>query len=128
MPVAYWLFPMITIAALVHLIRTTYRPKALLLLSLLTLQGCSLAGSVALYKYRFKDRLIDVCEKDEACAADVEQYFDQCLKDTTVREMITTIDADRSREMNEALQRETILCINEASGVKHFTLKESGNS
>ena len=99
-----------------------------MVLALLALQGCSLSGSVALYKHRFKGRLIEVCEKDQACAVDVGRYFDQCLADTRVREMLTTIDADRSNEMNKALQKETILCINETSGIDHFAIKGPGNS
>ena len=99
--------------------------RGLLLLVILTLEGCSLAGSVATYKHRFKERLIGLCEKDETCTADVETHFEQCADEIAIGEMILTIDVDRSDELNRVLQKNTVLCINAASKVDHFAFKSS---
>lgn len=96
-----------------------------MLLAILTLQGCSLAGSVAIYKHKFKSRLIELCDKDETCTADVDTHFQQCLDELAVGEMIITVDIDRSNELNRSLQKETILCINAASKTNHFAFKSS---
>ena len=102
--------------------------KALFLLVALTLQGCTLAGSVAIYKDRFKDRLLALCEKDETCITDVGTHFDRCLDNIAVGEMILTVDVERSSEMNRALQTDTILCINATSQKTHFAFKAPGES
>ena len=104
------------------------RVKALILLAALALQGCTLAGSVALYKYRFKDRLLALCENDETCVTDVDTHFERCLDNVAVGEMILTVDVKRSREMNRALQTDAILCINAASQKTHFAFKAAGES
>ena len=108
--------------------RRIYKINALVLLAALTLQGCTLAGSVAIYKYRFKDRLLALCEKDETCVTDVDTHFDRCLDNVAVGEMILTVDVKHSREMNRALQSDTILCINTASQTTHFAFKAPGES
>ena len=94
--------------------------KVLSTLVLISLSGCSPDATVALYKHNYKGALIEVCEKDEACTADVEKFFDQCLDRNEVKQMLLTLDPERSRNLNSDLQRKTVECINTASGVNHF--------
>ena len=94
--------------------------KVLSALVLISLSGCSPDATVALYKHNYKGALIEVCEKDEACTADVEKFFDQCLDRNEVKQMLLTFDPERSRNLNSDLQRKTVECINTTSGVTHF--------
>jgi len=94
--------------------------KVLSALVLISLSGCSPDATVALYKHNYKGALIEVCEKDEACTADVEKFFEQCLDRNEVKQMLLTLDPERSRNLNSDLQRKTVECINTASGVIHF--------
>ena len=57
--------------------------------------------------------------------ADVDTHFQQCVDEVAIGEMILTIDVDRSNEMNRALQKDTILCINAGSKIDHFAFKSS---
>jgi len=94
--------------------------KVLSALVLISLFGCSPDATVALYKHNYKGALIDVCAKDKACTADVETFFDQCLDGNEVKQMLLTLDPERSRDLNRELQRKAVECINTASGVNHF--------
>ena len=94
--------------------------KVLSALVLTSLSGCSPDATVALYKHNYKGALIEVCDKDEACTADVKKFFDQCLDRNEVEQMLLTLDPERSRNLNRDLQRKTVECINTASDVNHF--------
>lgn len=94
--------------------------RALSALALMTLSGCSPDSTVALYAHNYKGALIEVCERNGACTADVEKFFDQCLDRNEVERMLLTFDPERSRNLNSALQRKTVQCINAASGVNYF--------
>jgi hypothetical protein len=104
---------------------TITRLLAVLLLSL-SMIACSAESSVLVYKHQYKSGLIDVCEQDEPCIADVEKHFDSCVDRDKVKEMLLTLDPNRSREMSLAISRNTIDCINRASGVDRFVYDPSG--
>ena len=95
-----------------------YRPAVFMVL--VAMSGCTPDTSVAIYKYQYKQGLVEVCDKDEGCVADVEKHFDRCVDSKKVIEMLMTVNPARSRELNDAISKTTLDCINAASGVEHF--------